>query len=437
MKSFGELFTKQAIVFAVLILSIVAITMFSSYAFYLKIDPQEVAKSFETQNLRVSYSDNGYDSQINMEKLIPMSDLESKEKKQSVLTIFNKGNEVVRYQVFLVNTSVEENYVTDNIDNNKLLPRNHLRYQVDKGEYMELGSSEIPIYTGSIKPNTNLADTISIRIWVEENLPSTYKDNKVHMKFVVKEMKKNQYGEEDTLINKLISKEGKEETIKLNQPSSFNLAAIETEKVLFFDSESNNYYYRSGAINNNIVFGNDDVNELSWKIVSFNVNGSVKMVLNDTNLSHNLKSNYNNALPVLNDWYSLVFGKKTIKKHILESNYCLYSNIEDYIPSFNCSDETKVVTSKIGLLTADEYMFFGATLNHRNSFYYLSSNYDCITMSLKDETTNYVIKNNAITSSNNSEELYLRPVIIIDGKLNVKSGDGSISNPYYLEMLED
>ncbi len=79
MKPMKELFAKQAIIFSVLILSIVAITIFSSYAFYFKVEPEEIAKSVETENLRISYSNSGYDAQINIDKIIPTPYLDALE----------------------------------------------------------------------------------------------------------------------------------------------------------------------------------------------------------------------------------------------------------------------------------------------------------------------------------------------------------------------
>lgn len=247
-------------------------------------------------------------------------------------------------------------------------------------------------------------------------------------------MTKNQYGEEDTLINKIITYNGGKEKIESNKPSSFSLAAVESENNLYFDLKSKNYYYRGGALNNNVMFTE---NGFLWKIVNFNQDCSIKLILNDEYLDDSLITNYVGIEKVLNNWYEKYIANTKYNKHIIRSNYCTNSYLnENYEPSMNC-DSKYIFESPIGLLTSDEYMYSGLTLNYCNSLYYLASNFDTYTMTKKDDKNIFIIKDNTINLVDPDTELYLRPVINIDGKLNVISGDGSSNDPYVLEINED
>jgi len=437
MKVLGKLFSKQMIITSVLVLSIVAITMFSSYAFYFKIDPSEIAKSVNTDNLRITFSNNGYDQQVNYQEI---STLNSKIK-PNILSIFNHSEYTVRYKVYLKNSTIEENYLTDDIDYNNLLSRTYIQYQINDEEVKLLDIDEsIPIYTSSVAGKNNIAEELKIKVWVDENIPLKELDKDIHLKFVVEELKRNIYGEEDSLVNTIINKFGGISNIEKKTPSIFSLSAIENEGLLMTkDDAGNSFYFRGSVLDNNVQFGTTkEEKPLLWKILRINGDKSVRLVLNDEFLESDelLKTtynfvdssnafvgycygtvtaadylkvhdnlNYSTAKINLEKWYEKLFVNTIYQNYIANSTFCvdrslvtgsglgkgityygsyqrIDAEIKEFTPTLTCSQDKDKFSEEnsliypIGLLTSDELVFAGATSSVKNSLFYLSSKYN-------------------------------------------------------------
>lgn len=216
------------------------------------------------------------------------------------------------------------------------------------------------------------------------------------------------------------------------------------------DDLGTSYYFRGNVKNNYVSFANS-----TWRIVKINGDGSIKMVLNTITESltkyyegNSFEYDGSKVNETLDAWYknnldgysSFIANYKFCNDYILEDGkkvYTSYNRIAvNKIPAFECLGATS--NEKIGLLTADEVMLAGGSLD-RNDSYYLYN---------KDIKTDYF----TMTSAKISEK-YSPFIVTIDGSLNtetdgtllrairpviniVKSasviGDGTEENPYVI-----
>lgn len=210
------------------------------------------------------------------------------------------------------------------------------------------------------------------------------------------------------------------------------------------------YYFRGNVVNNYVLFDN-----LLWRIVRINGDGTVRLVLNDLTstvssyyLENNKPSNYNESemSNFLEVWYQ---DNIISKDYIANTKYCSdISNIDDYttntytrimvnnIPTFNCL--SNVISNHIGLLTIDEVIKAGASTKNNNTNYYLYNseiNNPWYTMSSAKEGEKYInmfmINNNGSINTNISGNLYrgVRPVINLIKNVEMK-GTGTFDDPY-------
>lgn len=231
--------------------------------------------------------------------------------------------------------------------------------------------------------------------------------------------------------------------------------ANEEEGLIESTDDTGICYYFRGNINNNYVnFAN-----LTWRIVKINGDGSVKLVLNElvNNSTQFYKEDYDlafetsNIYNILTSWYqsSLNPYDSLIANHRFctdatngESGYSsltrIYTNKD---PIFQCLGT--INTSKIGLLTADEISFAGASNKNENVKYYLHN--DNIknswwTMSPAKNTENSYsfieVNKNGLMNSGTNGNLFrgTRPVINIIKKATV-SGSGTKEDPYVVNSL--
>lgn len=134
-------------------------------------------------------------------------------------------------------------------------------------------------------------------------------------------------------------------------------------------------------------------------------------------------------------------------------NFGAYTRFNSYTPSLVCSndslggnlskytvsDTTKgngALTYKIGLLTADELMFAGASSSTNTSFYlYVNSNDDWWTLSPSrysgDYYGTYTYVNRLFAQDLPYPSAYLRPAIAIKSTAIV-GGTGTKTNPYVI-----
>ena len=168
--------------------------------------------------------------------------------------------------------------------------------------------------------------------------------------------------------------------------TSFGESAILDEGLLASQDDLGvAYYFRGNTLNNNVDFAG-----YSWKIVKINGDGSVKLVLDG--IIDELSSYYSDSSAfadstiktVLDSWYdtylagygSYIAYYKYCNDTVLESNntnYISYSRIiTNKIPTFICLGHSE--NEKIGLLTADEIVMAGGSINPNESYYLYNEN---------------------------------------------------------------
>lgn len=217
------------------------------------------------------------------------------------------------------------------------------------------------------------------------------------------------------------------------------------------DDYGTTYYFRGASNSNNVL-----INGLKFKIVRINGDGTVRLVLDGQ--TEDLKKYYesqdkysfeeSSLYPYLKSWINQNLGE--YKNYLANHKYCNDMSIEngeflaltriktDNIPSFLCLGNK--VLSKVGLLTVDEVIYAGATLNENNTSFYLynenvSANAYLMTSASLISSGYYPFMisrdGKVITHDTGANFRSVRPVITIIKTATVE-GDGTVNNPYVL-----
>lgn len=214
-------------------------------------------------------------------------------------------------------------------------------------------------------------------------------------------------------------------------------------------SYGNIYYFRGNVLNNYVSFANQ-----LWKVVKINEDNSVKLVLNnviDVLTKYNEDSidfNDSNITESLDNWYNL--NLSNYADYIANYKFCndltlngdsfnAYNRIvTDKNPLNVCLGEE--INRKIGLLTADEVVFAGASTQKNESYYLYNPDIKTAyyTMTSAKKTENYypfLVNTDGSIIYDTSADLLraARPVINIIANIGA-SGQGTIENPYVLGL---
>lgn len=275
-----------------------------------------------------------------------------------------------------------------------------------------------------------------------------------------------------TVINDSLTTQSFSDLILLNNNISIPKTKIgkeasETYEGLLSASDNDgvSYYFR-GVNDSNYI----QINDLMFRVVRINGDGSVRLILDDTIAA---KAAYNtnsleeghevkelalfekaSILETLNSWYESALSE--YDNVIVPSSFCsetefvnlnggfyrsgaynrLYFSNE---PSLKC--EGTIYKNKVGLLSADEATFAGAFQDYENKKYYLYNENISDTVILG--SSDYVNTNNEIVmfgfnpdGSLNDDILFnkvvsIRPVINLGPNAKVK-GKGTIDNPFII-----
>lgn len=216
------------------------------------------------------------------------------------------------------------------------------------------------------------------------------------------------------------------------------------------DDDGITYYFRGAATNNYVSFAGS-----SWRIIRINGDGSVRLIAND--ISDTL-ANYNTEIEGYEDLenadiqnYLTQYYESNLSDYnssIATTKFCSESSstngvynaytriVTNKIPTFNCLGER--YTSKIGLLSADEFIYAGGLYDEDNTEFYLyNEEIDNLwwtsSLSSSDEDNFYpfIVDENGSLTDDISGSLYrsLRPVISLNRTVSV-SGTGTIDDPY-------
>lgn len=344
--------------------------------------------------------------------------------KDTVITIINNGNEGVYYYIEFINLKSETDINYSLTDNNVININDILSNQSEIiSSYIFIDAGEIQNY--DLKFSSSSENTKRIEINIEEE-----------------SLESNSFAE--TILKNNVVKD-KPLTIVGKQEATTDEGLIEES-----DDFGSSYYFRGNTLNNNVL-----INNLKFKIVRINGDGSVKLVLDENieKLSEyyedgNYKFKETTIYSALNSWINENLGKyssflsnqKYCNDTLLNENtfYAYTRVMEDNIPSLICLSEK--FTSKVALLTVDEVLFAGATINNENKSFYLYN--ENITSDIYLMTSAKLLNNTyypfVLSTTGKIESdvpgTYLRsvrPVITII-KTAMVTGTGTIDDPYIL-----
>ena len=246
--------------------------------------------------------------------------------------------------------------------------------------------------------------------------------------------------------------------------SPIGTVSTTNEGLLVSEDELGQTYYFRGSVDNNYV----KMNNLMFRIVRINGDGSVRLVLDNTlednsyylrrinktnEYLNNMIFDNSDIKKVLDEWYNT--NLLSVDNYIASSNFCYdnafylqneseyFTNSYDRIyvsnaASLNCQEG--IYVGKVGLLSIDEVIYAGASKDGTNNSYYLYNpsilnNWWTMSSSKVNVKSNNV--NNYLITSGGGIDLEgklnssygIRPVISLDKSVKV-SGMGTLENPY-------
>ncbi len=180
------------------------------------------------------------------------------------------------------------------------------------------------------------------------------------------------------------------------------------------------YYYKGDAINNYIK-----VNDMMFRIVRINYDGSLRLILNDVVLSSSYGTNNeyegSNLQKVLNAWFNDNFNDES---YLVDGAYS-YLNDVDYNTE-NLLYLDGYMMAKVGTLGVSEAYL----INQDVTSSYLNTVSGFLLMNPNGIDNVWAFKNNKIVSVSKNDVLSVRPVINI--KADIISGSGTNIDPYVI-----
>ena len=245
--------------------------------------------------------------------------------------------------------------------------------------------------------------------------------------------------------------------IKESTMTAFNVSATETEGLIRQSTELGNmYYFRGNVANNYVSFANN-----LWRIVKINEDNSVKLILNNTleslapmnvtELAGNNDFLTSTAYQNLTSWYTTYLTE--FDELVASTYYCFDNSVStntgeisylsntrlftDYLPSNVCGGLN--VSSKVGLLTADEAVMAGASAGENTSYYlYIDGLQASWWTMTPNKRENNVMSYMALSTNGSlirdvdeTSSIFLRPVITLSRKTQV-TGSGTLDDPYQI-----
>ena len=405
---------------------IFSIMLFFSYQKYLQ-EQEESSLVIVDNGLSINYMQG---SKIKVDK----------KPKTYSFSITNNNEEMVRYYIYLDNLTTNKNNIKYTLKekNNKInIEENELiSEEAYLASLIEIATNETHFYELTIEEEEKLNLNATLTVGIEDN--------------------KEDYFATTLLKNNSIQSS--------SQTKIGEEVALDNEGLIEATNEHGISYYFRGDIRNNYV---NFANKL-WRIVKINEDGSVKLVLNDTlettsnfyetekELAVEEKLNFSKSpiMIALNNWYNE--NLSSFDKYLINTKYCIDASIAnteenttyylgearlkiDYNPTLNCLGTT--YTERIGLLSADEVAFAGASVNTENTSFYLYvpdkvTSWWTTTPSKKEQEhiTYYEVSpaGKLQTENNGSVALSLKPVINLIKKTYV-SGSGTEEDPYLIK----
>ena len=413
-------------------LSVIGIILI--FLLVVAVDYAKYLKENEVNNPIVLVEDGLSINYLNGNKI----EVNSKEKTYTI-SVTNNSSDTLHYYIRVNNIETNKKditYILTEKNNALNMPKNNFpTEEADLASYIEIAPSSTHTFSLLILENKAANLKANIKIGLEEEKEANFATTIL----INNDIKKS-----------TITKVGEE-------------AAITDEGLIEGNDENGTlYYFRGNVTNNYVIFAN-----LTWRIVKINGDGSVKLILNDyiddkTNyynsdntesIDNKMNFSNSNVYATLKNWYQT--NLNGYEKYIATSKYCVddtVSEIEEsntYYLGYSrlLTDYSQVNTclgsrynSKIGLLTADEAVFAGASKNAQNTSYYLytaskDTSWWTITPVSSNGTdiTYFEVSSNGQLKNESLGSYYrgIKPVIDLNKKTFV-DGTGTINDPYII-----
>ena len=355
------------------------------------------------------------------------------------------------------------------------------------GSFVDAGTT-LNLYNNSVI-NGNSSKTYKIRIWLNEtgetqNFQGTSFTSKVEVTAYSRELR--------TLNSKILS----DNTVNTNAPTFTKTSTDKGLFVQKEDNKKSEfgfptYYYRGAVENNYVQFGtykSDVINTIIdveiptavdtkvassgdpilWRIIRINEDGSIRLI-NENNVGTDTIWNSSGYSKYINDdgtdsdikntietWYESNITENNLKNMVQTNAFCSdivgidfsdssqntyniesFKRINNNEPIFKCLNGSIIAESKAGMITVDEVIYAGSIWGYNNAMTnnitYLNNQsiFTTITPSISNSIyTVYIDPVGHFIDS--SSQASARPVINLKSNVLIKSGDGTINNPYII-----
>ncbi len=165
-----------------------------------------------------------------------------------------------------------------------------------------------------------------------------------------------------------------------------------------------------------------------WRIVKINQDGTIKLALNeDATVDNYSLTNTKYEESVVYDYLSNDFFATLVDTDKILSEMIVCSDMVNDLSNIGCNQ--KLEKQKIGLIDVND--FSSSIINEKT---YINTENAIWTINPSDENQMWVAYNNKMTMVSINERYGIRPVITLNSNVKIKSGDGTISDPYMLEV---
>ena len=223
------------------------------------------------------------------------------------------------------------------------------------------------------------------------------------------------------------------------------------------DGENPYYLYKGEYPNNYVKYAGK-----TWRIMRINESGDIRLIYNEKLENSSWDNRYNSEKKttsginnfedvqpsrikdyLLSKYNDEEFLSKENKSLIIPQEICIGKRSEnefDFTGNIECSQKSELMG--MGLIYLSEYFQVSLDVNCLGVNSKACSNYNYLTIYDKPYWTVTASSENTYQAyyidskaqiANTSRTIYVRPVIIINGKINYKSGTGTQDDPYVIE----
>lgn len=195
-----------------------------------------------------------------------------------------------------------------------------------------------------------------------------------------------------------------------------------------FKNINGDYYFYGTEINNYVNYSN-----LTWRIIKVNDNNTITMTLNNSITSLAAGENKKFKDSHINSWLNNQDKEYTgiLENFLNKSNkYLTYTNtcIDNIDDTKNITCKNKIKDTCIVIPSINDYINTGSSksfMNNEEYYYLINSN--------QDNKLWYVNNEGKVSTSDGTDIIGIKPIITIKSTISLKSGNGSLENPYTFE----